>query len=156
MARLTVESCAAKLRELSGNVAAVARAFDVTRSSVYSFVDDHPELKAVLQEARETMKDNVESRLYADCLKDDPSYQTSRIFFLKTQAKDRGYVERSEVTGKDGKDLLNVTDDDLDKQISAAQAAVAGTAQGEAPADGSQGADPPAVVPVADGDAPER
>lgn len=104
MARLTVESCAAKLRELSGNVAAVARTFDVTRSSVYSFVNDHPELKAVLKEARETMKDNVESRLYADCLKDDPSYQTSRIFFLKTQAKDRGYIEKQEVEmfGKDG------------------------------------------------------
>lgn len=109
MARLTVELCAAKLLELSGNVAAVARTFDVKRSSVYSFMDDHPELKEVLREARETMKDNVESRLYADCLKDDPAYQTSRIFFLKTQAKDRGYIERqeTEVFGAGGGPVLS-------------------------------------------------
>jgi hypothetical protein len=31
------------------------------------------------------------------------------IFFLKTQGKSRGYVERQEVTGADGKKLFEVT-----------------------------------------------
>ena len=31
---------------------------------------------------------------------------TAIIFFLKTKAKHRGYVERHEYTGKDGKDIV--------------------------------------------------
>lgn len=105
MANLTVESVRAKLTELKGNVSAVARAFDVARSSVYSFIEDHPELMQALTDARETFLDNVESRFYLDCLKDNPAYQTSRIFCLKTQGKTRGYVERHEMTGADGAPL---------------------------------------------------
>jgi hypothetical protein len=79
-----------KLRELSGNISAVARAFRTTRQSVYSFIGRRPDLKAVVAESRETMKDNVESALYTAALRGDA---WAVCFFLKCQAKDRGYVE---------------------------------------------------------------
>lgn len=103
--RLSVDRLAAKLREHSGNISATARAFGVSRTAVREYMKSRPELQAVLTEARESMVDGVESRFYKDCLIDSHQYQTSRIFFLKTQAKDRGYVERQEVTGKDGEPL---------------------------------------------------
>jgi hypothetical protein len=62
------------------------------------------------------MVDKVENRFYEDCLKDAPQYQTSRIFFLKTQAKDRGYIERTEhkvesgTLGEDVRKLLDEVD----------------------------------------------
>lgn len=37
--------------------------------------------------------------------KNYPPDNTSVIFYLKTKGKERGYVERQEVTGKDGKDI---------------------------------------------------
>ena len=37
------------------------------------------------------------------------------IFYAKTQMKDRGYTERSEITGRDGKDLIRGSEIDLSK-----------------------------------------
>lgn len=91
---LDPETVAAALVTYSGNLSAVAKQFGVHRSSVQELVGKRPALLKILADCREGMKDNVESRFYADCLKDDPAYQTSRIFFLKTQCRDRGYVER--------------------------------------------------------------
>jgi hypothetical protein len=107
--RLSPARVAAKVRELHGNLGAVGRAFGVTRQAVAGFIGRRPKLQAVLAESRQTMTDNVESRFYSDCLKDDPSYQTSRIFYLKTQAKDRGYVEKQEIehSGPGGGPLLS-------------------------------------------------
>jgi len=98
-----------------GNVAAVARACERSRPAVYNFINDHPELAEELKVARETIKDDVESRFYLDCLKDEPQYQSSRIFFLKTQCKDRGYVERVEQTGKDGGPIASTSTIDVSK-----------------------------------------
>lgn len=94
--KLDPELVAAAIVELDGNVAAVARKFGVDRTSVRDLIGRRPSLARVLHDCREGMKDNVEERFYADCLKDSPAYQASRIFFLKTQGKDRGYVERHE------------------------------------------------------------
>ncbi len=91
---LEPELVAAALVSYSGNLSAVAKQFRVQRASVQEFVSKRPALQKILADCREGMKDNVESRFYADCLKDNPAYQTSRIFFLKTQCRDRGYVER--------------------------------------------------------------
>jgi hypothetical protein len=102
MAKLTVRRVADAIRLYKGNVSAVAQSFERSRTAVYNFVRRHSELAQALIDAREAMKDNVESRFHLDCLKDEPAYQTSRIFFLKTLAKDRGYVERIEQSGPDG------------------------------------------------------
>lgn len=105
MAKLTVKAMRDQIAKCAGNISAIARSFGRSRSAVYSFIHDHPELKEALCDAREAMSDNVVSRFYADCLKDDPAYQKSRIFYLSTVAKDRGFVQRQEHTGKDGESL---------------------------------------------------
>ena len=77
----------------------MARTFGVTRQAVSRFVNQHPALKAVADECRETFVDNVESALYKEALGGNV---TAQIFILKTLGKTRGYVERQEITGKDG------------------------------------------------------
>jgi hypothetical protein len=44
---------------------------------------------------------NIKDKLVYDV----PPNATALIFFLKTKGKKRGYVERQEITGTDGKDL---------------------------------------------------
>lgn len=94
MAKLTAILVEQKLREASGNFAAVARAFGVTRTAVWDYINRRPALQAVAKECRETMKDNVESSLYSSALAGEG---WAVCFFLKTQAKDRGYIERVEL-----------------------------------------------------------
>src|SRR4051812_49988692 len=99
MAVLSAEALAPKIREFNGNLAAVGRAFGVTRTAVHLFVQSRPSLLAICRECREAMKDNAESSLYRAVLDGDA---WAVCFFLKTQAKDRGYVERQELAGPDG------------------------------------------------------
>lgn len=93
---------AAALTKAGGNLTVVAEQFDVSRAAIQKRVAASPSLSEVLSDARESTLDRVESRFQADCLKDNPAYQTSRIFYLKTKGKARGYVERQELTGADG------------------------------------------------------
>lgn len=102
MARLKVKEVGEALQKKSGNMAAVARSFGVTRQAVWKYVQEHEGLKEVQKELRETFVDEVESGLYQNAIS---GHVTAQIFILKTLGKDRGYVERSEITGKDGKDL---------------------------------------------------
>src|SRR5262245_30151974 len=93
-AKLNPEEVEAKLRELSGNFSAVARALGVTRSAVSLFVAKRPKLKAIAEECRETFVDNVESSIYKEALNGNV---TAQIFILKTLGKRRGYVEKVQV-----------------------------------------------------------
>jgi predicted transcriptional regulator len=106
---LTVEGVAAELRKQRGNATAVARAYGVTRQAVQRFMAGHEELRQVATECRESMKDEAESSLYKAVRKGEA---WAVCFYLKCQAKDRGYVERIETR--------EVDDDDLDDTISRA------------------------------------
>jgi len=86
-----------------GFVSVIAKRLGVTRQTVYNLRDRHPTVAEALQDERETNKDWAESKLFSRMDKDDT---TAIIFYLKTQAKDRGYIERQELIGKDGKPLL--------------------------------------------------
>ncbi len=94
MARLSEARVAEQVRNLKGNVAAVGRAFGVTRQAVAAYIERHSDLKAALRDAREEMKDNAESALYKAVLGGEA---WAVCFYLKTQAKDRGYIEKVEV-----------------------------------------------------------
>ncbi len=99
MAVLKIKEVEEKIRELGGNLAAVGRAFGVCRSAVHQFVAKHPGLKEACHDEREGMKDEAESSLHK-AMKAGEGWAV--CFYLKCQAKDRGYVERVEQTGANG------------------------------------------------------
>lgn len=96
---LVAETVIKKIHDLHGNVSSVAKFFQMSRQTMHKYINDHVSVQAALGEAREKMIDNVESALYQQALAGNT---TAMIFFLKTQGKKRGYVERQEVTGADG------------------------------------------------------
>ena len=96
---LDPELVAAAIMELRGNLSAVAQRFNVHRSSVSELIEKRPTLQRILQDTRETRTDTAEDRL-GDAI--DKGEAWAVCFYLKTQGKARGYVERQEITGKDG------------------------------------------------------
>lgn len=118
MARLTEKAVAAKITEAKGNVAAVARAFGVSRQAVSQYIARHPKLQEATTTAREEMLDNAESKLYSEMMAGNTA---ALIFFLKTQGKRRGYIERGEVA------LINQKD--VDAAIERELARVAGRSE---------------------------
>lgn len=120
MAVLSEEGVEAKLRELHGNMAAVARHFGVTRAAVWKYVQERPALVEVTKDCRETMKDHAESALYRSVMNSEP---WAVKWYLGTQAKDRGYVERQEHEHSGGVALgvvEEIVDADSDKDRPAA------------------------------------
>lgn len=106
MARLTKKAVAETIIEMRGNISAVARRFDKSRKWIYEYCKEkYPELWEVVEEAREMMVDDAEAVLQRKILQGDT---TSLIFYLKTQGKQRGYVERQEqqISGAGGSDLV--------------------------------------------------
>jgi hypothetical protein len=92
--QLDPELVAARLVTARGNLAAVARHFKVSRASVFELVEKRPALQQILRDAREGMLDDAEASLQAAVLNGE---SWAVCFFLKTQGKARGYIERQEI-----------------------------------------------------------
>lgn len=84
-------------------VASTCRKVGISIPTFYNWYNDDPDFAAQIDEIRELAKDAVESKIYK---KIDEGDTTMLIFYAKTKMKDRGYVERQEVTGADGKNLI--------------------------------------------------
>lgn len=96
---LRVDDVKKALEKAHGNMAAVARAFGVSRSGVWKFCNENEELKEYQKELREAMLDKVEGGLHGNALQGNV---TAQIFILKTIGRNRGYVERHEIAGPNG------------------------------------------------------
>jgi len=88
-----------------GNLSAASKSLGVDRVSLYRWIEQDGLEQAVV-EGRNSRLDFVEGKLDQ---KIDGGDTTAIIFFLKTQGKSRGYVERQEITGADGKKFFEVT-----------------------------------------------
>lgn len=114
--RKVANACGGILSDIATNIG-------VERNTIYTWCNDDPEFKQVLEDSRERFIDLAESNLrklvagisvievdengekqFAGWI-ERPS-ETAIIFTLKTRGKKRGYVERQEVTGADGSDLI--------------------------------------------------
>ncbi len=105
------------LNECYGIVKDACRKAGVPRSTYYSWLKDDPEFKLLVEETQEEAIDFVEGKLFEKIngvamageegnVYYQPPSDTAIIFYLKTKAKKRGYVERQEIAGVDGRPLI--------------------------------------------------
>jgi len=110
------------LKECYGIVTDACRKAGVPRSTYYHWLNEDAEFKAAVEDTQEEAIDFVEGKLFQKIngvlvkkdedndgnpiVYDLPPSDTAIIFYLKTKAKKRGYIERQEFTGADGKPLI--------------------------------------------------
>ena len=82
-----------------GNLSTAAKSLSVDRATLYKWIEQEGLEEAVIEGRKINGGDT-----------------TAIIFFLKTQGKSRGYVERQEITGADGKKIFEVNIVDGDQQ----------------------------------------
>jgi len=90
------------ITEAQGLISVAARRLGCSRTAVYEAAKNHPEVQRAIDDARERTTDLAEGKLFQKINEGD---NTAIIFYLKTQGKKRGYVERQEVTGAEGSEL---------------------------------------------------
>jgi hypothetical protein len=85
-----------------GNITASAKAVGISRTIVYKWRDKDPKFKERLESScyEESLLDAIDGKLNKLAVVDENP--TVLIFLAKTKGKKRGYIERTEVTGKDG------------------------------------------------------
>lgn len=74
----------------------------VSKSCFYNWMKTDEVFKSEILDIEEYQLDFVEGKLLKLINDENP---TAIIFYLKTKGRKRGFVERTEVTGADGKDL---------------------------------------------------
>ena len=97
----TSQQIADAIRNARGFVTAAAQELGCSRRTVYRYLKKFAGAQESLEDAREKRHDFVENQLMKAV---DKGNITAIIFYLKTQCKERGYIERyqQEVTGRDG------------------------------------------------------
>ena len=87
-----------------GNLSTASKSLGVERATLYKWIEQEGLEEAVI-EGRNSRLDFAESMLDKGMQEGN---MTAVIFYLKTQGKSRGYVERQEITGADGKKVFEV------------------------------------------------
>jgi AcrR family transcriptional regulator len=99
------------LTDARGMVTVAARKLGVSRRTIYNRLEKSEELREALEEARDFTSDVAELKLFQAIEKGEA---WAVCFYLKCQAKDRGYVEKQQVehSGADGGPLRFVIERD--------------------------------------------
>ena len=97
-----------------GNITAIAKRLGVSRPTIYNYINHWKTVKDAIHDAREEKKDFVEDRMFKRIMEGS---DVMMIFYAKTQMKDRGYIERQEISGG-GKpqEIINYTVDEWRKK----------------------------------------
>tara|TARA_R110002096_G_scaffold54185_1_gene140011 strand:+ start:160 stop:498 length:339 start_codon:yes stop_codon:yes gene_type:complete len=99
------------LSKNAGNVSRACTAMSCSRRAYYDWYENDKAFKFVVDEIQESLIDNAESQLQT--LIGDGN-TAAILFFLKTKAKARGYIERQEqdITSKGEKISININLDE--------------------------------------------
>jgi len=89
----TDEQIMEAIQQQRGNLAAAARSMGCHRNTLYNRIQASEELRACLNDQRECMIDLAENKLLQ---KIEGGDIRAIIFFLKTQGRKRGYIQRYE------------------------------------------------------------
>lgn len=90
------------IEQTGGVISEVARTFDVSRQTVYNWLEKYPELLPLVIEAREYMVQMAERNVYKAVL--DKDLEMSK-FVLERLGKTKGWAKNVELTGRDGEPL---------------------------------------------------
>lgn len=91
------------LDKAAGLVATACRKANISRVTYYKWRNEDEEFAQKCDDIKELQKDAAEALILKKMKDGDTSML---IFYAKTQMKDRGYVERKELVGRDGNDLI--------------------------------------------------
>ena len=97
--QFTLEEIGAALTRNDGRVYVTAKELGITARAIYDRMNNHPQLKEIVEDARGELVDLAESALKKKVLEGDTA---AAIFVSKTLGKERGYTERQEITGANG------------------------------------------------------
>lgn len=109
----TAAQVIAALRETKGMVFLAAKRLGCTPETVQNYCKRYPSVQAAKVAERGEMVDTAELKLWQS-IQNGEAWGIA--FCLKTIGKDRGYVERTEQTGKDGAPLNEVIKVVMSKQ----------------------------------------
>lgn len=99
------------LESTLGVVSPACKKAGIARSTYYEWYSGDPEFQSAVDDLKDVALDFAESQLFSRM---QAQSDAAIIFFLKTQGKKRGYVERSEVDIRQNKpDFSNFTDEEL-------------------------------------------
>ena len=99
---ITAERMIEAIEEARGFVTKASDILGISRKTFYVYLKKYQTAQQALDDTREKRHEWVESKLMKAI---DEGNLTAIIFYLKTQGKHLGYVERQEFTGKDGNEL---------------------------------------------------
>lgn len=85
-----------------GVVTAACMECGIERKTHYRWLQADPKYKEAVEEIQNIALDFAETKLHQQIRSNNT---TATIFYLKTKGKQRGYIERTELTGPDGKEL---------------------------------------------------
>lgn len=86
------------LEKTLGIVTTACKIVSIDRSTFYKYVNEDEDFAKAVKDVENITFDFVESQLHKQ-IKDNNTAST--IFYAKTKMKNRGYVERQEITGAD-------------------------------------------------------
>jgi len=101
--KFTAEQMVAALTETRGMVYHAANRLRCSAQTVYNYVKRYATVRQAKEQAEGMMLDNAELALNSAILGGQP---WAVMFALKTKGKQRGYVERQEISGPEGKELV--------------------------------------------------
>lgn len=90
----TAERIIKAIHEADGLITIAAAKAHVNPCTVHRYIKDNPEVAKAVEDAKEKLYDTVESNLFSKIKAGDLG---AIIFFLKTQCKHRGYIEKQEI-----------------------------------------------------------
>ena len=90
------------LEQSKGLIAPAARALGCSRDTVRSYLEEYIAVGQAKLDQREAVTDMAENSLY-EAIRRGEAWAV--CFYLKCMAKDRGYVEKAEISGPGGKPI---------------------------------------------------
>lgn len=93
------ESLLKSLEQSLGVVTVACKKADIPRSTYYKWLKEDEAFAAEVSDIENVALDFAESQLHKQISENNTS---ATIFYLKTKGKNRGYIERQEITGAEG------------------------------------------------------